>query len=153
MAWSYNPAALATSEKDQVRLEIGDTNEAAQLLSDEEINHAISMEANNWGAAARCCEIIARSYLRKADVRIGRGGTSITYTQQANQYQEMAAALRKRAIAMNAPWTGGTSKSDKASLAQDTDAVQPIFTKTLENNTFIGGETSDTPTNDAQADN
>lgn len=153
MAWSYNPAALATSEKDQVRLEIGDTDETAQLLSDEEINHAISVESNNWGAAARCCEIIARSYLRKADVRIGRGGTSITYTQQAQQYQDMATALRKRAIAMHAPWAGGRSKSDKASLAQDTDAVQPIFTKTMEENTFVGGEGSDTPIEDGQADN
>lgn len=142
-----------TSELDQIRLEIQDNDSTAQLLQDDEIEYLLTQEATFWGTCARCCEVIARGFLRKADVRIGRGGTTITYSTQAKQYQEMAAAFRKRAIAMHAPWTGGTSKSDKASLAQDTDAVQPIFTKEMQNNTFVGGEGSDTPTDDGQADN
>lgn len=142
-----------TTELDQIRLEIGDNDPTAQLLQDDEIEYVISVEANIWGAYARCCEIIARQFLRKADVRIGRGGTTLTYSTQAKQYQDMATAFRKRAIAMHAPWTGGTSKSDKDSLQQDTDAVQPLFTKTMMDNTFVGGESSDTPTNDEQADN
>lgn len=143
MTWSYTTADLATSEKDQIRLEIQDTNSAAPLLQDEEIQQAISVEHNFWGACARCCEIIARSLLLKADVRVGRGGTQLVYSTAAKQYQEMATAFRKRAIAMNPPWAGGRSQSDKDSLARDTDTVQPIFTKTMQNNTFMGGQTSD----------
>lgn len=52
-----------------------DTDSNAPLLNDDEITQAIAVEQNFWGAA-RCCEIISRQFLRKADVRIGRGGTT-----------------------------------------------------------------------------
>lgn len=130
MTWSYN-TALATT-KDQVRFEIGDTDATAELLQDEEIAYAISVEATMWGAAARCCEAISRNFLRKADVRIGRGGTTLTYSTAAKQYAEMAAAFRKRANGMNAPWSGGTSISAKQAAAADSDLVQPLFTKGMQ---------------------
>ncbi len=149
--WSYDPDALATSTLFQVRLEIGDTDSAAPLLQDEEIVQAISVEASFWGAAARCCEIISRQFLRKADVRIGRGGTSLTYSTAAKQYADMAAALRKRSIAMNPPWAGGTSKEDKRQLAEESDAVQPIFTKTMEGNPRVGGQSSDSVIDQTQS--
>lgn len=152
MTWTYNLADLATSQKDQIRLEINDTDETAPLLQDEEISQALAVEGSFWGAAARCCEIIARSFLRKVDVRIGRGGTSLTYSTAANQYFDMAQKLRAKSSAIAAPWAGGTSKSAKDSLAQDTDAVQPIFTKTMQENPYVGGQGSDSPTNDGQGD-
>lgn len=141
MTWSYN-TALATT-KDQVRFEIGDTDSTAELLQDEEIAWAITQEATMWGAAARCCEAISRNFLRKADVRIGRGGTTLTYSTAAQQYADMAKAFRRRANAMNAPWAGGTSIDDKLSLASDPSLVQPIFTKTMQNSPWTGGQTSD----------
>ncbi|HKS90704.1 MAG TPA: hypothetical protein VJQ83_02155 [Tepidiformaceae bacterium] len=140
MAWTYVVSDLATSEKDQIRLEIQDTDTNAQLLQDEEITQAISVEANFWGACARCCEIVARNFLRKADVRVGRGGTMLNYSVAAKQYFDMATAFRKRAIAMNAPWTGGTSISDKLALADDSDTVQPLFTKGMGSSPWVGGE-------------
>lgn len=152
MTWTYNTAALATSPKDQVRLEIGDTVQTAPLLQDEEIQQAITVELNIWGAAARCCEIISRQLLRKADVRIGRGGTSLTYSAAAKQYTDMAAALRAKASAMHAPWAGGTSNTAKDSAAADSDLVQPIFTKTMQGNPWVGGQGSDTPSNDGQGE-
>lgn len=153
MTWTYSTADLATSEKDQIRLEIQDTDSTAPLLQDEEITRVIAVEANFWGSCARCCEMVARLLLRKADVRIGRGGTSVMYATAAKQYEQMAQAFRKRAIGMNPPWAGGTSKSAKSSLAQDTDSVQPIFTKTMQNSSFVGGEGSDSVINDAQLAN
>ena len=37
MTWTYDNTALATSDKDAVRLIIGDTDTNAQLLANEEI--------------------------------------------------------------------------------------------------------------------
>lgn len=151
MSFSYDDTQLASSTLYQVRLEIGDNDQASALLSDEEINQFISVEQNMWGAAARACEAISRKFLRKADVRVGRGGTMLNYTSQAQQYAAMATDLRKRANAMNAPWTGGTSISDKETLEADTDAVQPLFTKTMGSNPWAGGQDL-TTTDDGQDD-
>lgn len=127
-----------------MRLLIADTDTTAQLLQDEEINFNLTQEMNVWGTAARCCEIISRNFLRKADVRVGRGGTMLNYSNAANQYADMAAAFRKRAIAMNAPWAGGTSISDKLSDASDSDLVQPIFTKGQGNSPWVDQTNDDT---------
>lgn len=143
MTWTYSVSDLATSEKDQIRLEIQDTDSTAPLLADEEILQAISVERNFWNAAARCCEIISRNFLRKADVRIGRGGTSLMYSTAAKQYAEMATALRLKAIGTAAPWAGGRDLSDKVDLASDPSKQQPIFTKTVENSPWVGGQGSE----------
>ena len=127
-----------TTDLDKVRLEIGDTDPNAQLLADDEILYLITQERNLWGSAARCCEVISRNFLRKADVRIGRGGTTLTYSTAAKQYAEMATAFRKRANGMNAPWSGGRSIDDKNTLAQDPSLVQPLFSKTLFNDSLAG---------------
>jgi len=128
-----------TTDLDKVRLEVGDTDSTAQLLADDEINYLITQERNLWGAAARCCEVISRNFLRKADVRIGRGGTTLTYSVAAKQYAEMATAFRKRANGMNAPWAGGRSVDEKNTLAQDPSLVQPLFTKTQFDDPWTGG--------------
>jgi len=141
VTWTYS-TTLAT-EKDQIRLEIQDTDTTAQLLQDEEITYLVTVEQNFWGAASRCCEIISRNFLRKADVRIGRGGTTLTYSVAAKQYADMATAFRKRANAMNAPWSGGRSVDDKNTLASDDSLVQPIFTKTEFSDPWTGGTNSD----------
>lgn len=134
----------------QVRLEIADTDTNAQLLQDEEINQAVSVERNMWGAAARCCEIISRQMLRKADVQIGSRGVRLTYTTAAQQYLEMAQKLRAKAIGTAAPWAGGISTSDRETLEADTSRVQPIFTKKAGTNPWVGQETLDA-TDDGQA--
>jgi len=97
MTWSYhgNPQG---SEIDAIRFEIGDTDENWQLLQDEEIQYAVSMEANWIGAAARCCEAIARKFAREADYRLGPQWLNASQRSQA--YKELAAELRRRAAAL-----------------------------------------------------
>lgn len=151
MPWTYDSTQLDTNPVMQVRFEIGDTDENAPLLDDSEIERAVDIERTVLGAAARCCEVVSRQLLRKADVRIGRG-TYLTYSTAAAQYTEMAKALRKRANAMNAPWAGGVDASDKTDLASDTGKVQPIFTKRTMDNPWVGGQTSESPTDDGQDD-
>lgn len=143
MTWTYNVAQLATSELYQVRLEIQDTDSTNELLQDEEIDRALSVESNFWGAAARCCEILARRFLAKADVRLGRA-LAVTYSKMAEQYAAMATSLRGKAIAGTAaPWVGGMLVSDKEMYREQTNLVQPIFARDMQENPWAGGYTSD----------
>lgn len=138
MPWSYDPTALATSQKDQVRFEIADTDESNQLLQDEEIVYALGVEADLWGAAARCCETLSRGFLRKADVQLGRQ-LKIDYTKQAQQYTDMAKGLRGKSFGGALPYVGGRSKQEKIDRANDLDAVQPLFAKNMDRNPYAGG--------------
>lgn len=142
MAWTYNLADLGTNEKDQIRLEIGDTDPQAQLLQDEEIMQAISVERNFWSASARCCEMISRLFLRKADVKLGRA-MMVTYTKMAEQYLMMASLLRKKGLGTVPPYVGGMSVSQKILQMQNPDIVAPLFTKTMQQNPWAGAYETD----------
>ena len=143
MSWTYDIQDLATNEVYQVRLEIGDTDPEDPLLEDEEISQAISLEKNFWAAAARCCEMAAKQFLRKADPRLGRS-LYIVYSKGAQQWQEMAAAFRKRATGTQVPFVGGMFVVDKNAYQQDQAFLQPIFTKRMMEDPWVGGYTSDT---------
>lgn len=142
MTWSYNVADLATSEKDQIRLEIGDTDVNNQRLQDEEIAQAIAVERNFWCAAARCCEMIASAYLMKADVRLGRA-MFVTYTKMADQFSTRACKLRQKSLGTQVPYGGGVLVADKNTIAGDSSLVAPAFTRTIQENPWTGGYTSD----------
>ena len=142
MTWTYNLGDLATSEKDQVRLEIGDTDINRQLLQAVDIACAETVERDFWGTCARCCEMIYRVLLSKADVRLGRS-MQIQYTKSAEQYLAMAKSLRQKALGTTPPFVGGMSVSAKQAYDQDTDIVAPIFAKTMQTNPWTGGYTSD----------
>src|SRR5258708_2933880 len=104
---------------------------AHPLLQDEEITHLITVERNFWGAAARCAEVIARGFFRKADeVRLGRA-LQLSHYRRAKQYMEMAVMLRRKSLGTQPPWVGGMSVSDKESYEQNTDLVQPAFARTM----------------------
>lgn len=143
MTWTYNVAQLGASELFQVRFEIQDTNPSNELLQDEEIERAIAVEANFWGAAARCCEILSRGFLAKADVRLGRA-LAVTYSKMAEQYTAMATSLRAKAIGgAAAPWVGGMLVSDKQAYQEQANLVQPIFARDMQENPWVGGYTPD----------
>ena len=140
--YSWNPDDLATNEKDALRFELQDTDSQNWLLADQEYVYAISVERNYWCAAARCAEVIARSFLRKQDVKLGRGLT-IAYAKAAQQYLEMAAQLRRKSLGTIIPFVGGMSKTVKFVYDQDTDLVKPLFTKTMMESPWTGGYSSD----------
>ena len=153
MTWSYNPADLSTNEVDQIRVEIGDTDTNRQLLQNEEIAWAISQERNLWAAAARCCEMISRLQLSKADVRIGRA-MQVAYTKMSEQYDGMARRLRMKAMGTVVPYVGGMNVADKLALAGNSALVAPIFEKNMMENPNTGGYSSDSlgPTPSEQDD-
>ncbi len=142
MTWTYDLADLSTNEKDQIRLEIADTDINDQLLQDEEIEQAILVERDFWSASARCCEMISRIFLRKADVRLGRM-MMITYTKMAEQYLMMAKCLRKKALGTVVPYIGGMTIADKIAIANNQGLVAPDFTKTMMMNPWAAPYTTD----------
>lgn len=142
MTFTYDLDTLATSSLMQVRLEIHDTDSADQLLQDEEINQNLTVEDTFWGACARCCEQISRGYLRKADIRLGRALYEVN-AKQAQQYADMATALRTKALGVEVPWVGGMSRQDKEDYRQNTDLVQPAFTRDMQVDPWVGSLGSD----------
>lgn len=142
MTFTWNPALLATSQLQQVRAELQDIDAANPLLTDEEINYFGTVEMNFWSTAARSAEVIARGFLRKADVKLGRA-MQIWYTKMAEQYVAMASGLRAKAMGTQVPWVGGMSVGDKLLYLQNGDIVAALFTKTLIQNPWTGGYTSD----------
>ena len=142
MTWTYDPADLATNEVDALRLEIGDTDIQYQLLQNEEIAWNITQERNYWSAAARCCEQISRLFVRKADVKLGRS-MSVQYTRMADQYTQLASRLRKKGLGTVPPYAGGALMADKMTIGNNSAIVAPLFTKTMMENPWTGGYTTD----------
>ncbi len=153
MSWTYDPTQLSTNEVYAVRLEIGDVDPQNQQLADEEITYAIGQERNLWAASARCCEMIYRVVLRKADVRLGRN-MQVIYTKMAQQYLDMARALRCKAMGTVVPYVGGMNVADKQTIADNDSLVAPAFTREMQQNPWTGGYTSDSlgPTESGEDD-
>jgi hypothetical protein len=126
MTWSYNIAALASTELYQVRLLIGDTNTNIQELQDEEINFFLTQEGNMYAAASICVQAIIAKYKELVDKSVA--DLRISYSQRLKQFQAVADNLANRsAQRYSMPYAGGISISDKEIDDNDCDRVPPAF--------------------------
>lgn len=106
MAATYtgNPA---TSERDQVRFLVGDTDTKNFLFTDEEIDWLLSEEGSPLAAAARACEILATRFAREANTAVGE--LRVDLASLSEQYAERAKDLRRRlAVAAARPQVRST---------------------------------------------
>lgn len=94
MSFTYDGTLETDFEK--VRLEIGDTDSAAELFSDTEIEHKIDDSANLVVAAATLCDILARRFARAYDFETD--GQSFKRSQMSKQYAQLARDLRQRSV-------------------------------------------------------
>ena len=123
--WSYsgNPSS---SEEDAVHFIIGDTDPNFPLITDAEITWALSINGSNIYLAA--LEVI-----ESAIVKFGRtptfkvGDVSKNSSDIVKNLQIAKGNIRRRASADAQPFFGGLSKSDKRTLEEATDDVQPSF--------------------------
>lgn len=130
--WTGIPGA-STIEK--IRFEIGDTINTATnpcKFQDEEITYAYDQEHSIFGAAARLCEQLATQYSDAADRTMGP--LRVNMTSRANAYMAKAEMLRKRMGKYAEPYVGGISEAKKAIFEEDSDLIQPIFTKGMHDN-------------------
>lgn len=126
-------SAVATT-KDQVRLELGDTDVANAILQDEEISHYLAVTGGSvLLASARGATAIAGKFARLVSTAVG--GVRVEMQQQYIHYIELAAILAARATTEPGsaggidavPYAGGLTHSDVQTRDADTDLVDPFF--------------------------
>lgn len=94
MAFTYD----LTTDTGKLRLEVGDTTEdsgprpGGTNFSDAEMEHFLSEEGTVGRAAARCCEVLATEWSRKAGSE--RLGPRSFARNQASEYRLAAELLR-----------------------------------------------------------
>lgn len=94
MTWTYGGDPSANS-RDMVRLLIGDTDETAQLFSDEEIAAVLAVLPNPLLAAARLARAAAGKFARRVD-HSGEG-LSRSASQMHKHYMDLAKQLEDQA--------------------------------------------------------
>lgn len=123
MTWTY-AGDPSMSDRDAVRFLVGDTDTDDQLVTDEEIAWQLTEEADVYGAASTVAFAIAGRFARKADKSVG--DLRVSFSQQVQQYRELAITLRQRqGQSLAEPYAGGISISGKRTVENDTDRVRP----------------------------
>lgn len=123
MSFTYRGPSFST--RDQVRYLVQDTDSSDPLLSDDEVGWLLSQYADIRVAASEAAKQIALQFARKPKI-VKEGTVMVDYGARSAQYMALAAQLAQR-LAM--PFAGGISESDKLAREQDTDRVQPTFTR------------------------
>jgi hypothetical protein len=129
MSWTYNPTL--PTDKDIVRFMVGDTISADPLVEDEEILATLSMQPVVQLASAEIAEAIAGKFARCVDTKVGK--SELKKSQRAQFYLDLSKRIkeqyRRKGAFTGIPYAGGISKSDKCTVEQNSDRVEPIFKK------------------------
>lgn len=138
MAWTYD----ITTSRGKVRFLIQDTNTNIQLLTDAEVDFALSQSTNLYRAAAIAARAIALNFTRKPTLDPAPGGTSLNPQEQADKYLKLAEELEDQASGSAAGvgaavFAGGISDADKTTREQDSDRTQPAFTRDMQTETTL----------------
>lgn len=120
MSWTYQ-FPIAT-DRDKVRLLIGDTDDDDKQLADEELDFFIAENANVYTAGSRACNALAARYARKADKKMG--DLSIAMEKISSHYRDLAEELFARgAGSYSVPSAGGVEVTDRNANQQDTSVT------------------------------
>ena len=151
MTWSFDDTS--TSNLNVVRAYFGDVSSNFPILSDEQVNNAISkqnatIEAGLLFAASTCAEMCAAKFAIKVD-HSGEGLTA-SRSQLFTHFTDLCDKLKEKAEALIAtgggasktegpsPLVGGVSTSDNDDMEADTDFIQPIYSRDQFSNTTSG---------------
>jgi hypothetical protein len=130
MTWTYNSASIGT-DLAKVRLMIGDTNTDDQQLTDEEIQFFIDTEQTIFMAAYRCALALVAEYARLVDKEMG--DLKLLAAQRHRHYLRLAAQLKQKHIP-GIPSAGGIYQTEKDTLTDNTNWVQPFFKRGMMEN-------------------
>ncbi len=142
--YTYTNAPTATN-RDGVRFLVGDTDLDDPFLTDGEIDFLLTQYPSATLAASYAAESIAAILIRDSGTRF----KDIELGRNADSYIALATTLRSRSARSASPYAGGLSISEKEDARDDTDLVQPSFTR----QTFVpraGGLVGSTNTNSMQ---
>jgi len=134
MTWTYT-GDPAISDRDEVRFLVGDTDADDTQVQDEEIAYAISVEGSTLRAAVRVARAIAAHFARNVEKQVG--DLKIKAGDRYKNYLEIVKALEQEAagsIPGAAPFAGGISKTTKQTQDDDSDRVDPYFSRDMMDN-------------------
>jgi len=115
------------SDRDAVRMYIGDTDSSNWQLTDPEIDYLLSKFPNAAYAAAQAARNIGARYARQGGSK-RVGDLAITYSSFQKQYLDLAAELDALAATQGSiPYSGGTSIADIRAVNSNTDRPRPPF--------------------------
>lgn len=116
----------ASSDRDAVRLLVGDTDSDDPQLVDGEVDYFLSSTGAVRPAALAAARAILAKYARKVDQSVG--DLRYAYSQRRAAYEALVGRLERDAAVKGAvPYAGGISQSDKETDQDDSDRVQPAF--------------------------
>ncbi len=126
--WTYTPGS--TKLKDQIRLLIGDTNEARRLILDGDITTAITLGGSNLlRSAAYACDAIAAKHAR--DQQHSVQGVTVTQEAAYAHYKKLAMEYRERAASTGSIYAV-KDKDQKTTFRNNTDLIPPAITKGMD---------------------
>jgi hypothetical protein len=132
LSWNYT-GRPEDNDRDKVRFLTGDTCESDKLLQDEEIAYALSRFSKHELAAALCLRSLAARYSRMVSVKVGDVSVGRATDSIADAYMKRVKELDPFDLTVATefakPRFGGLSISEKESLNDDSDAVQPSFSR------------------------
>lgn len=125
MTWTYNNDP-GNSDRDALRLTIGDISEDEPQLTDEELAYMLTAEGSVLGAAVAAVRVLQAVNAKAVDKAVG--DLKISYSQRAAQYASLLKQLEARsAIRLGRPFAGGLSIAQKDAQKANTDRVDPRF--------------------------
>lgn len=130
MTWSYSGNPVS-SPLDEVRFLAGCTDSADQQVSNEEINYLLAEHGSALPAAIALAESLVAKFSSRPDQKTGDIDTK--YSQLVKHFTDLA--VRLRAKMRVAPYAGGISKADKATVDEDADRDAPAFSVGMMDNT------------------
>jgi hypothetical protein len=131
MTWTFDATSVST-DLAKVRLLIGDTNSASQLLTDEIINVYLSAKDSVRLAAIDCVQTILAKIA--VDVDSNAMGMSGSRSQKTSQYRDLLRDLQAMSNTEAEVYAGGTSIADADADADDDDLIQPLFDRDRDTN-------------------
>lgn len=136
MTWSYQDTM--PRDIDKVRFYLGDTVSADPLLSDQEIEFALSEAGSPRGAAVLCANRLAAQWSRLADLKEGQ--LSISYSQKSAQMLAIGEAITDSSAVVDPamPSAGGVFVADKVANEQDDTLVAPSFDVHMLDSELVG---------------
>lgn len=145
MTWTYDSEDLSF-DLYKVRWLVGDTNTSDQLVTDEEIEFALTEQGSIYAAGAMVCDTIAAQFAREADQK-EVGDLKLRYIKRGEEYTRLADRLRASVSTSGSGggvsiYAGGISVADKNVDEGNTDRVPPKFTRNLHMNDSLATDTS-----------
>tara|TARA_R110000824_G_scaffold159878_1_gene334458 strand:+ start:2193 stop:2627 length:435 start_codon:yes stop_codon:yes gene_type:complete len=135
MTWSFSDS-IAT-DKDKVRLKIGDTDTDDQLLSNETIDALLVIRADVTLCAIDCVRAILAKLAR--DIDRSAVGMSGQRSQKITHYEGVLRNLVKESGGEVRMKVGGISQDAADTLRDDSDFIKPSFSVGMDDFNGTGG--------------